>query len=111
MLNDKYQLSLVSQMTLKMEKMFFAYPGALSEVSETIENAIKEINKSTGNVLSWTALDVIGNFIPDEIFEQIGDRVFVADITRLNYNVTYEVGYAIGIGKAILLTKNKSKRR
>jgi hypothetical protein len=30
------------------------------------------------------------------------------DITTLNFNVTYEIGYAIGKGKRILLTKNKS---
>jgi len=32
----------------------------------------------------------------------------VADISVLNFNVTYEIGYAIGKRKRILLTKNKS---
>lgn len=33
---------------------------------------------------------------------------FVADISVLNFNVTYEIGYAIGKKKRILLTKNSS---
>ena len=31
----------------------------------------------------------------------------VADITVLNFNVTYEIGYAIGCGKRALLTRNE----
>jgi len=30
----------------------------------------------------------------------------VADVTRLNFNVTYEVGYAIGLKKRVLLVRN-----
>ncbi len=75
-----------------MNNMFFAYPGSPSEIGIPIEAAIKEINLSTGQVLSWRAMDVIGNFIVDEIYSQIGASLFIADIIRLNYNVTYEVG-------------------
>lgn len=91
-----------------MDKMFFAYPSSPSEIGIPIEAAIKEINLSTGKVLSWRAMEIIGNFIADEIYSQIGSSIFIADISRLNYNVTYEVGYAIGKGKEILLTKNAS---
>ena len=31
-----------------------------------------------------------------------------SDISVLNFNVTYEIGYAIGKGKRVLLTKNRS---
>lgn len=34
--------------------------------------------------------------------------MLIADITRINFNVTYEIGYAIGANKRILLLKNKS---
>jgi hypothetical protein len=32
----------------------------------------------------------------------------VADVSALNFNVAYEVGYAIGIGRRIVLTRNRS---
>lgn len=93
---------------LVMDQTFFAYPSNPSEIGLVIEKAVEEINKSGFKVQSWTAMDIIGNFIADEIIDNIADRVFVADITRLNFNVVYELGYAIGSGRKILITKNSS---
>ena len=77
-----------------MNKTFFAYPNKPPDLGITIENAIKEINSVGEKVLSWKALDIIGNFINKEIVDGINGRVFVADITVLNCNVIYELGYA-----------------
>jgi hypothetical protein len=58
---------------------------------------------------SWKALDVIGHFISEQVLQEIQDSDFVAvDISVLNFNVVYEIGYAIGKGKRILLIKNSS---
>jgi hypothetical protein len=89
-----------------MDQVFYAYPSNPPEIGIVIQEAVKEINKSGTKVLPWTAMDIIGNFIADEIIESIEEREFVADITRLNFNVVYELGYAIGRGKKVLITKN-----
>src|SRR5205807_3370251 len=35
-------------------------------------------------------------------------NILVADITRLNFNVTFEIGYAIACGKRVALVKNSA---
>jgi nucleoside 2-deoxyribosyltransferase len=43
----------------------------------------------------------------DPIIEKIQTSdVLVADITKLNFNVMYEIGYAIGKSKRVLLIQN-----
>jgi hypothetical protein len=86
-------------------KFFFAYPSNPSVIGQPIETAI---TKSI-DVKSWKALDVYGHFIAEEVVAGINScNTFVADISVLNFNVTYEIGFAIGKQKRILLTKNSS---
>jgi hypothetical protein len=86
-------------------KKFFAYPNNPISIGQTIEEAIKNMK----DVTSRKARDVYGHFIAEEIVSGIDNcSVFVADISVLNFNVTYEIGYAIGKNKRILLTKNSS---
>jgi hypothetical protein len=71
---------------------------------ETFINTSQDVN-------SWKALDVYGHFIAEEVVAGCNScNTFVADISVLNFNVTYEIGYAIGKRKRVLLTKNSSKR-
>lgn len=91
-----------------MQQVFFAYPNNPSQIGQVIESTSKEINKSGQKIVTWKAMDVTGTFIVDGIVDNIQDRVFVADITRLNFNVVYELGFAIGSGRKILITKNSS---
>ena len=58
---------------------------------------------------TWAQLDIAGKFIIDGILEKIEAATFVVmDITRLNFNVNFEVGYAIGRGKRVVLTVNSA---
>lgn len=94
-----------------MTKAFFAYTAAPPELGETIERALERMLqlKASLAVASWRALDIGGHFIPLEIETRIEDVDFVvADITFLNFNVTYEAGYAIGKGKRVFLVRNHS---
>lgn len=89
--------------------MFFAYPNEPLQIRDTIEESIKKINISKELIQSWKALEIVGSFVSDKIQSSIDERsVLIAEISRLNFNVTYEIGYAIGRGKPILLIKNKS---
>lgn len=89
---------------------FFAYPAQPSDIGVTVESAIKILKVNhNGIIQSWTALDIPGHFIAGEVLSAIDNADYVvADISVLNFNVTYEVGYAIGRGKRILLCKNKA---
>lgn len=98
-------------MTIK-ESGFYAYAANPAETGQTIELAVKAVNASSRvEVETWKALDIPGHFISEKVLEGIDNCAFlVADISVLNFNVTYEIGYAIGKRKRILLTKNKSIR-
>jgi hypothetical protein len=92
---------------MKSKSGFFAYPGGPREIGDIIELSAQ---KSRGNTFTtWKALDIIGHFISEKVLSTIDEADFlIADITKLNFNVTYEIGYAIGKSKKIVLTKNKS---
>lgn len=88
------------------ESGFYAYASLPAEIGQTIELAV---TNSNAEIKTWRALDIPGHFISEEVLEGIDSSSFlVADISVLNFNVTYEIGYAIGKGKRVLLTKNKS---
>ena len=92
-----------------MAKYFIAYPSLPNEVGLVIEQAISDFNRTHGNIATiWKAMNINGNFIPKQIIQEISESVLVADITHLNYNVLYEIGYAIGQRKYILLIRNVS---
>lgn len=91
---------------------FYAYASSIAEIGQTIEQAVEFANKDASvNIETWKALDVPGHFISEKVLESIDTCDFlVADISILNFNVTYEIGYAIGNGKRVLITKNRSIR-
>ncbi|MBK5275337.1 MAG: hypothetical protein JJE30_09840 [Desulfuromonadales bacterium] len=93
-----------------MKKGFFAYSSQPSSCSDAIESAITEINKSgLVNLMSWQLLNVNGVMIINEILKQIDDSdFFCADLTGINDNVLFELGYAIGKNKPIWLLLDTS---
>ena len=92
----------------KIDNGFFVYTSSPAEIGQVIEKCLDGINDKI-NLNTWRALDVVGHFIAEEVIESIERSDFlVADITVLNFNVTYEIGFAIGKGKRVLITKNKS---
>lgn len=92
-------------------RVFCAYPSAPPILGECIEAAIEIFNKSSGrpSIKSWKALDIFGHFISEKVTSTIDQApLVIADISLLNANVVYEIGYAIGKNRPILLTRNKS---
>ena len=90
---------------------FIAYASALEIVGETIETALEIYAGRQGRdkIASWRENDIAGRFIIDPILENIAaSQCLIADISALNFNVTYEIGYAIGSSKRVVLVKNKS---
>ena len=94
-----------------MQKSFFAYPVNPADIAQTIRAAIKKHNDSN-NVITlepWEINDISGVPITSTIFEKIGTVDYVAaDITYLNENVAFEIGFAIGQNKRCLLFGNNA---
>jgi len=93
---------------------FVAYPSAPDPIRQTIQQALNHLpNRPNGLRLSgWEETDIAGRFIRSEVLQRIDDSdCLLADVSCLNFNVTYEVGYAIGLGKRLVLTKNRALSR
>jgi len=89
---------------------FCAYAASPKSIGDTIESAIYHLEARENIALeSWKALDIVGHFISQEVTEKVESCDYiVADITVLNFNVIYEIGYAIGQEKKVLLVRNAS---
>ena len=89
---------------------FVASPGAPNDLVVGLTYAVEQANKLGGknSFCLWTDNDIVGKSLVEPIYDGIDKSKFlVADITYLNLNVTYEVGYAIGRRKRAVLTRNK----
>ena len=86
---------------------FIGYSAAPTDIGDVIEAALE--NKALGvqHFRTWRAMDIAGRFIADEIQQEIDSgEVLVGDISVLNFNVIYEIGYAIGKKKRIVIARN-----
>ncbi|MBI1683625.1 P-loop ATPase, Sll1717 family [Caulobacter hibisci] len=89
---------------------FYAFPSNPAEVGQSIHSAkgILAQRAPDMNLHLWLENDISGRALTDPIFQKISEADYlVADITALNFNVTFEIGYAIGLGKRIFLTRSK----
>src|SRR5216684_5196535 len=85
---------------------FIAYPSNPSQIGRTIESAVEQLAKELGveGFETWRETDVVGRFIANEILNKIeASDCLVADISATNFNVTYEIGFALGKQKRVLL--------
>lgn len=90
---------------------FFAYSSEPSHCGEFIEQALKTISTSGHlvSIKSWKTMGIGGNFIITEILKEIEKADFLcADLTGVNENVLFEIGFAIGKGKTIWLIQDTS---
>ena len=91
---------------------FFAYPSKPAFLAETVEEAIQAINsrgKRVINVISWVKLSNTGKVLISEICKEIEKcDLFMCDLSGLNHNVMFELGYAIARNKRIWITIDQS---
>jgi hypothetical protein len=93
-----------------LPKGFVAFPSTPDTCAESLAAAARSINDSGGAILKlWTECAIGGVFIIDEVCEQITNADFlIADITGLNPNVLFELGYAIAKRKRVWLVADDS---
>ncbi len=89
---------------------FFAYGILPHSIPATIKAAIESINKSQQvELVSWETLNIGGKYIVTEICDMIDDAdFFCADVTTINPNVMYEIGFAIARDKRVWLIRDDS---
>ena len=91
-------------------KGFFAYGSQILSSAECIEEAIIAINKSDDvEIISWLQLNNSGRFIVNNVLEEIEKcDFFCCDLTGLNDNVLFELGFALSKKKAIFVINDTS---
>jgi len=90
-------------------KAFVAYPSRDARLSHTISIGVGKANARVKHLryFPWEFNDIAGAPVISPILEGIQESLFiVADITYLNPNVVYEVGFAIGSRKRAYLVRN-----
>jgi hypothetical protein len=89
---------------------FFAYPSDPPSIGEIVRTACSQINQGNQIVMkTWEECRVGGKVVIYELCKEIDHaEVFCADLTGMNANVMFELGYAIAKNKRVWLTLDTS---
>ncbi|MCB2263219.1 MAG: nucleoside 2-deoxyribosyltransferase [Candidatus Thiosymbion ectosymbiont of Robbea hypermnestra] len=89
--------------------VFVLMPFKDAFLQEMYENGIEKACNNANAFCRRLDKELIHGRMTDEIYNQI-DRadILIADVTGLNPNVFYEIGFAHGIGKNVILIKRSS---
>src|ERR1035438_7460344 len=90
---------------LTSPSVFFAYPGSPEQIAVAVETAVTKLRtaKPTWSWETWKQLPVHGQTIFCEICKAIRHSVtVVADVTTLNFNLLFEIGYTLGLGVPVI---------
>lgn len=98
----------------KEHTAFFIYPSQPPHLANTIRECLRQLQGHTApsNWVGWEDLKVGGQIVFCEICKALRySNVVVANITTLNFNVLFELGYAIGLRKPVLPVRDSSYER
>lgn len=95
---------------LSIPRGFFAYASAPPSIPEIVKAAVASINKiQVARITPWESLQIGGKYVISEICSAIDDSdFFCADVTTINANVLFELGFAIARNKRIWLIRDDS---
>jgi hypothetical protein len=97
--------------SLPPSEAFFIYPSEPQHISATIESAIGALSEgsSSARFKSWKNLPIHGQLIFCEICKALRtSKTVVADVTTLNFNLLYEIGFCIGLGVPLIPIRDTS---
>ncbi|KAB2941926.1 MAG: hypothetical protein K8F92_18535 [Hyphomicrobium sp.] len=88
--------------------IFAAYPSAPTVIGDCICAAVPKLATRNVTFHPWEHNDICGVVLTDPIFKAIEESsAMFADITKANFNVTFEIAYAIAKSKPLLLFVNE----
>ena len=83
----------------------FLYPSDPPQIAETLESAVEKLRTSRQdeNWLTWRDFHTTGQIVFCAICKscRFAD-VVVADVTTLNFNLMFEIGFALGLGLPVI---------
>jgi hypothetical protein len=88
-----------------LNTVFFIYPSIPEQIAVVIETAVQKLGQSRPgwSWKTWKQLPVPGQMVFCEICKAIRHSVaVVADVTTLNFNLLFEIGYTIGLGVPVI---------
>ena len=88
-----------------LPETFFVYGSDPEPIAYTIETAIEKLRQSSGQQRwrTWRDLPIPGQVIFCEICKGFRrSSTVVADVTTLNFNLLFEIGYSVGLGLPII---------
>lgn len=91
--------------TISQTEAFFIYPTDPAILAGTVRDAVNQLRDhgSPAAWKTWEDMSVGGQIVFCEICKTLrGTKLVVANITTLNFNVLFELGFAIGLGKPVL---------
>ena len=96
-----------------MSNAFFAFPSKPEDLQETVIEAVKVLNKKNYiKIIPWTDINQTGRIIITQILKKIDNcDLFLCDLSDLNPNVCFELGYAIAKEKEIWVIVDGSNRK
>jgi hypothetical protein len=95
---------------LKPRQALFLFSNEPGAIAGTIEEAAKQLNSSReGEWGTWKQLDIGGRIIFCEVCKAIrgADTVF-ADVTTLNFNLLFELGFCLGLNIPVVPIRDPS---
>lgn len=96
-----------------MTRLFFGYAADDMNARESIQLCSSTLaeHASVEQSVTWEDLKVDGKIIIHDILDNIDNSTLsIFDITSLNNNVLFELGYAIGSGKPVVITKESDNK-
>ena len=81
----------------------FLYASRPEQIAAAIETAKTKLEDNKGRWRSWRDFDVGGRIIFCEICKGIrGAATVFADVTTLNFNLLFEIGFCLGLGVSVI---------
>jgi len=101
------------QIKQNAKKVFCIYPSERSLIAETIRAAVSKVNGGTvKQVWTWQDIPSSGRIIFCDICAAIrAADIVIADVSTFNFNVMFEMGYAIALNKVLMPIREKQYTR
>jgi len=93
---------------------FFMYASEPQHLAQTVRQAVSQLrsHSTARRWQSWEDLTVTGRIVFCQICRAIRRaKLTVANITTLNFNVLFELGFTIGLGKPVVPVRDTSYER
>ena len=92
----------------------FIYPSDPPFIASTLKEAVSQL-RGHGSPTAWKTwedLSISGQIVFCEICKAMRSaRIVVANLTTLNFNVLFELGYAVGLGRPVLPLRDVTYER